>query len=224
MKKFQMPKVKLPKLSSSKKFSPKVLRRSLTALALVLALGGTALIAYPFATNMWAARIQNGLKGVFAASVDTYGTVPFKVGDPLTRLEIPRLDVDVIVVEGTSLSALRAGAGHYPETPLPGQHGNVAIAGHRTTYGKPFNRMDELVPGDKVILTTPLGRYTYEITQRPWVVDDADWSPVEDYPAQGDFLTLTSCHPEGSAAYRIVARGKLIKTDLQMAQAGSASS
>jgi sortase A len=224
MKKLVLPKVKLPKATSLKKISPKVLRRSLTAFALVLALGGTALIAYPFATNMWAARIQNGLKGDFAASVNTYGKVPFKVGDPLTRLEIPRLDVDVIVVEGTSLSALRAGAGHYPETPLPGQHGNVAIAGHRTTYGKPFNRMDELVEGDKVILTTPLGRYTYEITQRPWVVDDADWSPVDDYPAEGDYLTLTSCHPEGSAAYRIVARGKLIKSDEKLAQAPGGAS
>ena len=51
------------------------------------------------------------------------------------------------MVEGTSPEALRAGAGHYPETPLPGQAGNVAIAGHRTTYGKPFNRLDEVAPG-----------------------------------------------------------------------------
>jgi sortase A len=197
-----------------RKPSAKVLRRSLTGVAVALALVGVGLVAYPFATDLWAARLQSGLAGDFAAaSVDTYRAGEVKIGDPLTQLEIPKLGVDVIVVEGTSLAALRAGAGHYPETPLPGARGNVAIAGHRTTYGKPFNRLDELVPGDKVILTTPVGRHVYEITQRPWVVDPMDWSPVQEYDKGGSFLTLTSCHPEGSAAYRIVARAELIRTE-----------
>src|SRR5206468_228870 len=119
-----------------------------------------------------------------------------------TRLEIPKIGVDVIVVQGTTPAALEAGAGHYPNTPLPGEPGNVAIAGHRTTYGKPFNRLDELAPGDRVILTTPLGRYVYGLTRKPFVVPAADWSPVRNYPSHGAYLTLTSCHPEGSAAYR----------------------
>jgi sortase A len=197
-----------------RKPSAKVLKRSLTGFAVALALVGVGLVAYPFATDLWAARIQSGLAGDFAAaSVNTYRAGEVKVGDPLTQLEIPKLGVDVIVVEGTSLAALRAGAGHYPETPLPGDRGNVAIAGHRTTYGKPFNRIDELVPGDKVILTTPLGRHVYEITHRPWVVDPLDWSPVTEYAKSGSFLTLTSCHPEGSADYRIVARAELVRTE-----------
>ena len=197
-----------------RKPSAKVLKRSLTGFAVALALVGVGLVAYPFATDLWAARIQSGLAGDFAASsVDTFRAGEIKVGDPLTQLEIPKLGVDVIVVEGTTLAALRAGAGHYPETPLPGERGNVAIAGHRTTYGKPFNRIDELVPGDKVILTTPLGRHVYEITHRPWVVDPMDWSPVHEYEKSGSFLTLTSCHPEGSADYRIVARAELVRTE-----------
>lgn len=196
-----------------RKPSAKVLKRSLTGFAVALALVGVGLVAYPFATDLWAARIQSGLAGDFAASVDTFRAGEVRVGDPLTQLEIPKLGVDVIVVEGTSLAALRAGAGHYPETPLPGDAGNVAIAGHRTTYGKPFNRLDELMPGDKVILTTPVGRHVYEITQRPWVVDPLDWSPVNDYDKGGSFLTLTSCHPEGSADYRIVARAELIRSE-----------
>lgn len=196
-----------------RKPSAKVLRRTLTGAAVALALVGVGLVAYPFATDLWAARIQSGLAGDFAASVDTFRAGEIKVGDPLTQLEIPKLGVDVIVVEGTSLAALRAGAGHYPETPLPGERGNVAIAGHRTTYGKPFNRLDELMPGDRVILTTPIGRHVYEITQRPWVVDPLDWSPVNDFAKGGSFLTLTSCHPEGSADFRIVARAELVRSE-----------
>src|SRR5688500_2102709 len=135
--------------------SAKTMRRSLTGLALVLALGGAALIAYPFVTDMWAGRIQTTLRADLAlgTSAADYRAENVKVGNALTRLEIPALDLDTIVVEGTTPAALRAGAGHYPKTALPGEVGNVAIAGHRTTYGRPFNRMDDLDPGDKIILT-----------------------------------------------------------------------
>ena len=75
-----------------------------------------------------------------------------------------------MVVEGTGASALRAGAGHYPNTPLPGEEGNVAIAGHRTTYGKPFANLDRLKPGDEIILETPVGKYTYKVSRDPFVV------------------------------------------------------
>lgn len=204
--------------------TPKVLRRSLTALALCLALGGTALIAYPFATDLWAARIQSGLVGEFAAAAPDYRTRTVEVGDPLTKLEIPKIDVDTMVVEGTTLDALRAGAGHYPETPLPGKPGNVAIAGHRTTYGRPFARIDELVAGDQIVLTTPLEQHTYEVMARPWVVLPTDWDEVvNDYPKKGSFLTLTSCHPEGSATHRIVVRAELIESTGLLAAEGPSS-
>ncbi len=195
------------------------LRKGLTALAVVLALVGIGLAVYPFATDLWASRIQSGLTGDLNAMDREYRLGKVKTGDPLTRLEIPKLGVDVIVVEGTTLSALRAGAGHYPKTPLPGESGNVAIAGHRTTFGRPFNRIDELTAGDRVILTTPVGRHVYEISRRPWVVDDQDWSVINDYPNRGSFLTLTSCHPEGSAEYRIVARAQLVDSADSLANA-----
>lgn len=194
------------------RISPKHLRRALTALAIVFALGGTGLIAYPFATDLWAKRIQSGLSVQFASSARAYESGAVAVGKPLTRLQIPRLDVDVIVVEGTTPAALHAGAGHYADTALPGEQGNVAIAGHRTTYGRPFNRMDELRPGDEVILTTPAGKHTYEVTAQPWVVDPYDWAPIYDVNERGSFLTLTSCHPEGSAAYRIIVRAELVES------------
>ena len=78
---------------------------------------------------------------------------------------IPAIGVDKIVVEGVSLADLKKGPGHYPETPLPGQEGNAAIAGHRTTYGAPFNRLDELEPGDEITVTTVQGEFTYEVTE-----------------------------------------------------------
>lgn len=198
------------------------LRRTITALALLCALAGTGLLAYPFATDLWAARLQRGLVAGLA-SADEYRHGKVRSGEALTRLQIPKLDVDVMVVEGTSLAALRAGAGHYPKTPLPGETGNVAIAGHRTTYGRPFSRLDELLPGDKVILTTPLARHVYEITTEPYVVMPTDWSPIHSYPRKGSFLTLTTCHPEGSATQRIVTRAQLVKTTETIALQRSAS-
>ena len=203
--------------------SPRRLRRGLTALAIAFALGGTGLIVYPFATDLWAKRIQNGLSVQFASSTRAYESGDVAVGKPLTRLEIPRLDVDVIVVEGTTPAALHAGAGHYADTALPGEEGNVAIAGHRTTYGRPFNRMDELKPGDRIILTTPIGKHTYEVTADPWVVDPLDWSPIYDVDGRGSYLTLTSCHPEGSAAYRIIVRAELVESTEVAAEEGKAA-
>lgn len=188
-------------------------RRVLSALSIVLALAGVALVAYPFATNLWAAHLQGNLSSELATSGQDYRAGRIGVGHALTRLEIPKLGVDVVVVEGTTPAALHAGAGHYPKTPLPGRPGNVAIAGHRTTYGKPFARLDELREGDRIVLTTPVERYVYEVSRDPWVVDAEDWSPVRDYPAHGSFLTLTSCHPEGSAQYRIVARATLTSSE-----------
>ncbi len=195
--------------------SAKTMRRSLTALAIVFALGGTALIAYPFATDLWAQRIQSGLTVEFASSAKAYQARTIEVGKPLTRMEIPKLDVDVMVVEGTTPAALHAGAGHYPETSLPGELGNVAIAGHRTTYGKPFNQIDRLAQGDRVWLLTPVGDFEYAVAAtpagwnaNPYITGPRDWQVIE--PTAAPSLTLTTCHPKGSAAQRLVVRGELV--------------
>ncbi|MGI8773498.1 MAG: class E sortase [Actinomycetota bacterium] len=207
--------MKLPQVSA------RTLRRTLTVLALCLALGGAGLVAYPFATDLWATRIQGGLVTEFAAmKPHQYKVTTIKEGDPFTRLEIADIGVDTMVVEGTSAEALRAGAGHYPETPLPGEAGNVAIAGHRTTYGRPFNRIDELSTGDKIVLSTPVGRYVYEVISRPWVVLPDAWDDVvNDFPPGGSYLTLSSCHPEGSASHRIIVRAELVESS-EIAQVG----
>jgi sortase A len=90
---------------------------------------------------------------------------PVPEGDATARIQIPTIGVDKIVVEGVSLRDLKKGPGHYPNTPLPGQEGNAAIAGHRTTYGAPFHRLDELNPGDEITVTTVQGEFTYEVTE-----------------------------------------------------------
>ena len=74
------------------------------------------------------------------------------------------MGVDEIVVAGVGVDDLKKGPGHYPQTPLPGEHGNAAIAGHRTTYGAPFLDIDNLQPGDDVVATTYAGRFVYKVT------------------------------------------------------------
>jgi sortase A len=133
--------------------------------------------------------------------------VPPADGDAVAQLRIPAIGVDKIVVEGVEVSDLKKGPGHYPDSPLPGQPGNAAIAGHRTTYGAPFNRLDELESGDEILVTTVQGSFRYEVREQLIVSPDQ----VE---VLGDFgddrLTLTACHPKYSARQRIVIVAALV--------------
>jgi len=122
-------------------------------------------------------------------------------GDAVAKLEIPAIDVSEYVVEGTDTGDLRKGPGHYPETPLPGERGTSAIAGHRTTYGAPFRRLDDLDPGDRIVLELPGGQISYRI-ERVTIVDDSDRSVLR--TVGHDRLVLTACHPLYSAEQRIV--------------------
>ena len=124
-------------------------------------------------------------------------------GDAIARLEIPEIGVDDIVVAGVSVADLKKGPGHFPDTPLPGQLGNSAIAGHRTTYGQPFRNVDDLVEGDEIVVTTVAGRFVYTVTG--WTIVEADdyWVVGTTDPTVAS-LTLTSCHPVWEASQRIV--------------------
>ena len=196
-------------------------RKGVSVLSLVLFLAGVAMFAYPVGTDIYSRYQQDQLQSQFddPELQEAYLERKIGIGDGLTVLRIPKLDVKVLVVEGTTPSALRAGAGHYVGTPLPGEAGNVAIAGHRTTFGRPLNRMDELKPGDEVSLETPFAIYTYKAVPafgghaNPWVVKPSDFSVVSQ--GSGHLLTLTTCHPKGSAKQRLVMRFSLVKTDLK---------
>jgi sortase A len=187
------------------------IRRSLSGLSIVLLLGGVALVGYPFFTNMWQSRLQTKLtKQLVSPELQqAYRERTVATGDSLTRIRIPAIDVDVVVVEGITPSALRAGAGHYPQSPLPCESGNVAIAGHRTTYGKPFGNLDRLKPGDTIELTTPIGGCVYQLTKAPFPVDPNDLSVIDATPDRS--VTLTTCHPRGSAAQRLIVKATWVK-------------
>lgn len=192
-------------------------RRAVSVVSLVLFLAGTVMFAYPVGTDIYSRLHQGRLTDAFSSPdvAQAYRERKIPVGAGLTTLRIPKLGVEVMVVEGTTPAALRAGAGHYVETPLPGEPGNVAIAGHRTTYGRPLNRMDELRPGDLVELETPFEVFTYRALEpfdghaNPWVVAPSAYGVVGQ-DVQGSFLTLTTCHPKGSARQRLIMRFELI--------------
>ena len=138
-------------------------------------------------------------------------------GDPLGRIRIPAIGVSDVFVEGTDAGDLRRGPGHYPATPLPGQRGTVAIAGHRTTYGAPFHDVDDLDPGDRIELDMPYGRFTYRVERLRIVAPTA--TEVTDRVGF-DRLVLSACHPLYSAAQRIIVFAKLERAEAQGAAAG----
>src|SRR4051794_13063154 len=152
------------------------------------------------------------------------------IGSGIAVLRIPRFGrgYHLVVVEGTGYEDLKRGPGHYPGTALPGQVGNFAVAGHRTTYGAPFNRIDTLKQGDAIVLETKSMWFTYTVRgvsgtkgypTVPWqeIVDPTDVKVAYAVPDQPDpqdkaslkLLTFTSCNPKYSAAQRIVVHAVL---------------
>ena len=186
-------------------------RRVLSGLSVILLLGGVALVGWPFFSNVWQDRIQERLTRQLATPQleQAYRERRVGTGDSLTRVKIPRLNVDVVVVEGTTPSALRAGAGHYPETALPCEVGNFGVAGHRTTFGKPFANVDQLRPGDVIRVETPVGGCEYQVSRDPWVVDPGEMTVLD--PTDDKILTFTTCHPKGSAKERLIVRATWVK-------------
>ena len=108
-----------------------------------------------------------------------------------------------------SLNTLDRGPGHWPGTALPGQVGNVVVAGHRVSHGKPFRNIDQLVPGDQIVMTFNGGPYTYVVTG-PQVVTPNGIRVMNQTPEHT--ATLFACHPPGSTRFRYVVFAKLAGT------------
>ncbi|HSS10677.1 MAG TPA: class E sortase [Acidimicrobiales bacterium] len=147
-----------------------------------------------------------------AAPTPTTPTTPTPApptGDAVGHLVIPKIGIDKFIVEGVTLTQLRKGPGHYPQTPMPGQKGNAAIAGHRTTYGAPFYRLNELQPGDDIYVTTTAGRFHYSVVESK-VVKPSEVSVLD--PTPDNRLTLTTCTPRYSASRRLVVVSRLMDT------------
>jgi sortase A len=127
------------------------------------------------------------------------------LSQPVGLLSIPKIGILDAIVQGVGEAQLEQGPGHYPGTALPGEQGNVAIAGHRTTYAHPFYNLDSLVPGDGVYILTVQGLFRYTVTGST-VVAPTDVTVLES--AQQSSLTLTTCNPRYSAATRLVVTAK----------------
>jgi sortase A len=134
-------------------------------------------------------------------------------------IRVPRFGADYArpVIEGTGRDVLALGVGHYDGSAAPGAVGNFAVAGHRTTYGRPFHDIDRLRTGDRVIVETAPTVYVYEIRSheivRPWQTEVI--APVPDQPGKAPttaMITMTSCHPTYSARFRYVTHGTLVKS------------
>jgi sortase A len=130
-------------------------------------------------------------------------------GGALGRIEMPRIGVKFVFVQGAGSKSLRNGPGHYPDTVLPGQRGTVGIAGHRTTFLAPFRHIDRLRRGDRVVLSMPYGRFTYAV-EGSRVVSPANITVLR--ATRKDRLVLTTCTPLFSAAKRLVVTARLEST------------
>ncbi len=157
---------------------------------------------------------RHGAGGSYRTKADLLRPIP--IGSGVAVLRIPRFGRDwaKVVVEGVALSDLKAGPGHYPGTQLPGQVGNFVVSGHRTTYGAPFNRVDELRPGDPIVVETKDTWYTYRVTTQeivPPTAIEVTYPVPKDREAEPTLarITLTSCHPKYSARQRIIVYGQL---------------
>jgi sortase A len=163
------------------------------------------------ATQRWQGELRPGLEHRIRVAQRNPSPPPPTVtkvpGDAIAIIEIPRIHLNMVVVEGTDTESLKKGPGHYVGTAFPWQdHGRVAIAGHRTTYLHPFYSLDAMRKGDPIFLLTEYGTFRYEVTGKYITPPDGilpDGSYVLDQ-TRAPTLALTTCNPRYSAAQRLI--------------------
>jgi len=195
--------------------------------AIILVIIGILLIAYPAYTNYVSRRRQEELlssweeqeKLIQVSVIETpkeeteeekpeEETTELEVielpelGEAFGTIEIPAIDLKGIIYEGTEKPILKNGPGHIVGTAIPGRVGTCVISGHRTTYGAPFNKLDELLSGDEITIETNYGEFTYILSEIK-IVEPTDVYILE--PTLYPSLILTACHPKYSAAQRLIA-------------------
>ena len=201
-----------------------IVGRTLIAAGLLL----LGLVVYQlWGTGLEQQRAQSRLRDEFSELISTTPTTatptastestaervdsPRRPNSALALLEIPSASVADIVVNGASVSALRHGPGHIEGTALPGEQGNSAIAGHRTTYGAPFAKLDKVSIGDEIRVTTVKGRFNYTVSDVLIVAPNrTDLLRPQDGRT---LLTLVTCHPRWSTAKRLIVVADLVSTE-----------
>ena len=144
------------------------------------------------------------------APTTTVAPVAPKTGDVVAQIIIDSINVDKFVVAGVGYKELEKGPGLFTGSPLPGQLGNVAISGHRTTYGAPFGRLDELVKGDRIVMKTSHATFTYLVSGAPKVVKPTDVDVIRTVDPTRATLTLITCHPKWTSEKRLVISAELL--------------
>jgi sortase A len=147
---------------------------------------------------------------------------PPAVGKALAVLDIPKIQLqDKVIVQGVGRDELRKGPGHVPSTVMPGQAGTFGVSGHRTTYGAPFYRLNELTKGDTITVVTRESIYTYTVT-RTAIVRPTDTQVLDNVIGPDNkpraTITLTTCHPRYSARQRLIVFGNLSHTSTNSAR------
>ena len=213
-----------------------LLPRVLDALGRTLIGAGLLLLAF-VAYQLWGTGIQQSRSQkalekqyesrypVRAPSSTTATTVPTTAttavpkmpatGEVIGRIAIPRLGLNTWFVAGARLAQLEKGPGLFLGSVLPGQFGNAAVAGHRTSYGAPFGDLDKLAVGDQIVYTTPQGTFTY-IVGSSEIVDAGRVDVVETKDRTRAVTTLVTCHPKWTSSKRLIVRAELASSQAPM--------
>jgi sortase A len=172
----------------------------------------------------WELEVETGAApgGALPGAEDPTDDGPAEAVDPGTAVAsiefarpgsviVPVHEGPLFVVDGVTLEALKSGPGHYPGTARPGQPGNFAVAGHRTTYGAPFFNLDQLLAGDEVRVTGRDGVAHVYVVREQRIVSPLDTWVVGPDPLETGrpTLTLTTCHPRFSQAQRMIVFAEL---------------
>ncbi len=171
-----------------------------------------------YGTGLETQRAQNGLRGTIERQIEhpkpvsqAPGTgqriIP---GSAYAVIQIPRIDLDMVVVQGTDYTSLKKGPGHYPDTADPWDDaGRVGIAGHRTTYLHPFFNLDQVQAGDAIRLLTPYGTYTYRATRVFVIPEEGSGVVLEQTP--DPTLVLTTCNPKYASSQRLIVEADRVR-------------
>jgi len=136
--------------------------------------------------------------------------------DAIGEIAMPTIGVQLTLFEGVDQAALAQGPGHWPGTAAPGGWGNTVIAAHRSSHGSPFHDIDQLEPGDAIVLRNASGTFTYSVAGEQ-VVTPTDMWIVDQHP--GRMLTLFTCHPIGGSSQRYVVTATLVSAESAAAAA-----
>jgi sortase A len=133
-----------------------------------------------------------------------------KRGQVIGRLRVPRMGVNMLLVNGTDHDTLKKGPGRDGRTFMPGENRLVYIAGHRTTYLAPFSHIDRLRSGDRVTIEVPYGTFIYAVT-RHRIVKATDLSVLRS--PKHEVVELQACHPRFFASHRYIAYARLLRVE-----------